>query len=87
MQDNSNYKSLSVEECKKHIGDLGLTDKQIEDQVSNLKAFIEAALDFAFIPDTVIKENYNVKKENIESKNWTNKSDYLLPSIIRTPSA
>lgn len=37
---------LSIEECKKYIGDLDLTDKQIEEVRDILSAFVEQALDY-----------------------------------------
>jgi hypothetical protein len=39
--------SLSIEECKKYIGNLNLTDKQIEEVRDILYAFIEQALDYS----------------------------------------
>lgn len=38
---------LSVEECKKHIGDLVSTDQEITEIRDLLYAFVEQALDFA----------------------------------------
>lgn len=37
---------ISVEECKKHIGGLGLNDKQIEEIRDLLYVFIERSLDY-----------------------------------------
>lgn len=37
---------LSIEECKTYIGDLKLTDKQIEEVRDLLSAFVEQSLDY-----------------------------------------
>ena len=54
---------LSIEECKKHIGSLNLTDKEIEDIRDHLTAFVETALDF------VIDSNHDVLPENHGKQN------------------
>lgn len=53
---------VSTEECKKHINRLDLSDKEVEKIRDLMTAFVEAALDFVFDPDTVVsKEAYEKK--------------------------
>ena len=44
---------LSIEECKKYIEDLNLTDKQIEEARDLVYAFVEQALDYVTERDMV----------------------------------
>lgn len=37
---------ITIEECKKYIGNLNLTDKQIEEVRDLLYAFVEQSLDY-----------------------------------------
>lgn len=50
---------LSIEECKNYIGDLNLTDKQLEEVRDVLSAFVEQALDY------VIKEGIVCDAEKV----------------------
>jgi hypothetical protein len=72
---------LSVEECKKYIGDQGLSDQQIERIANNLQAFLEQAVDFVFEAGTLANKQKNEKSK--EGQNRTAQGNYLLPSVIR----
>jgi hypothetical protein len=57
------FRMLTIEECKKHIGDLDLTDEQIGEIRDLLHTFVAQSLDYAIEQGMfVVKEPY-VKKE------------------------
>lgn len=71
---------ISIEECKKHIGNLNLSDKEIEEIRDALYVLAENALDFREKTDTLCSPDTE-KYEIGHQKN--NKSPNLLQSFIR----
>ena len=57
---------ITIEECKKHIGNLNLTDKQIEAIRGYLYAFVELSLDYVIDSGIVALSNKTkICRENI----------------------
>ncbi|MDD3471950.1 MAG: hypothetical protein PHS86_04125 [Syntrophaceae bacterium] len=59
---------ISIEECKKYIGFMNLTDEQIEEVRGLLYAFVEQALDFVVESGTLVLNRKNETKEIDKSK-------------------
>lgn len=57
---------ISIEECKKYIGNLNLTDKQIEEVIDLLYSFIEQALDYSINSSIVVLSKEKNKEKNSE---------------------
>ena len=60
------FRMISIEECKKHIGGGGLTDKQIEEVRDLLYAFAEHTLDLINISGSVVSKKivWKTSKKN-----------------------
>lgn len=73
---------ITLEECKKYIGNLNLTDEQIEEVRGLLYAFVEKAMDFAVESGTFVLKEENGKKRR--PKENTISGPNLLQSVVRT---